>query len=203
MNEFKSQREYKVVTDIIKELADSNRIAHFQGKCVAACDILQALFDAKGLRAKTFECTLVVVNGRNKPGSVAFVGFDSIEEVRAGDLDTHVVILVEAETPFIVDASVGNIVGNDKYVIVTPLSNKDPDVIADSVVNGVQLVYRVKKNIRLFSVHQKNLLDKIIEDQKIKKDVGLLSWMVRILIGVGVFNMIANSWLVILKFMYP
>lgn len=203
MKDFKDQPEYKTVVAVMKDLGDSGRVKLFQGKCIAASDIIQALFDARGLRAKSLECTLVVVNGRNIAGSVSFVGFDSVDEVKPEDFDTHVVVLVEAELPFIVDASVGHIVGNDKYVVITPLSNKDPDVIADTTAASVRLVYRVKKNIRLTSMHQKNLLDRVIEDQKVKKEVGYLNKLVWIGLGIGVFNILANLAQIVLKALYP
>lgn len=188
----KEQREYKLTVAVLNDLNAEGRIRAFQGKCLAASDIIQATLDARGVRCKTLECNLVVVNGRNTPGSISFVGFDSVDEVKPEDVDTHVVVLVEAEQPFIVDASVGHIAGDDKYVVVTPLTNKDPDVIAETTFNGVRMVYRVKKNIRLAGLHQKSLMGRLLEDQKIRKEVTLLNKLVWVGLALGAANVLFN-----------
>lgn len=204
MNEIIEQPEYELVCKLIQDLDRGEVLDKLNANCLAAGEMIQNALDSSGVRSKIVECNLLISKDAKTPyiKPIHFVGYNFIGR-GPNAVDTHVVVLVEAQTPFIVDASIGYLMQEPKLVIVAPLSNRDPDILAEQVHNDYSLTYRVKKNIRLTNLHQKTLLDRVLEDQKIRKDVGVLGWLVRILIAVGVFNMIANTWLIILKFMYP
>lgn len=205
--EITEQPEYQAVVKVAQDLDRADILERLNGNCVSAADLLQSALDTSGIRARILECCLIVTRNistaDNGQKQSHFVGFNFLNSKDPNTVDTHVVVLVEAETPFVVDASVGHLLENQKLVVVAPLSNRDPDIIAEQQIGHYTLTYRVKKNIRLTNIHQKTLLERTLSDQKTRKDVTTLGWLVRILIGVGVFNMIANTWLVILKFMYP
>lgn len=205
--ELTDQKEYEALRKVVQDLDRADILERLNGNCVSAADLIQNALDTMGVKSRILECSLIVTHNINSASNGQkqshFVGFNFFTSQDPNSVDTHAVTLVEAEIPFIVDASVGYLINNPKLVVVAPLSNRDPDVIADQHTEEHTLTYRVKKNIRLTNIHQKTLLERTLSDQKTRKDVTTLGWLVRILIGVGVFNMIANTWLVILKFMYP
>lgn len=193
--------ELETVEKAIKNLDLSGVLEKLDGNCITAADIFQNLLDAKGLRSKIIECSLLITN--SKGNGLALVGYNFCVAPNSDQVDTHAVVLVECNNPFIIDASISHILKKPKTVVVLPLDTKNPEVITEGEVEGFNLMYRVKKNIRLGTLHQKTLLQRVNEDIKLRSDVSFLSVMVKVLIVVGLFNAVANSFLLILKWIFP
>ena len=202
-NTFTEQPEYKATKKLIAEMDADGAIVRFQGACLPASEIIQAILHSRGVRSRILECTALVANGPGNGNSVHFVGFDSLVPLQPNEVDTHMVVLVEAAQPFIVDASIGTKMGNARYVVVAPLSSTDPDIIAEAAFKGATVTYRVRKNIRYFNVHQKTLFERLEAERKVQSDISALYTIVKIAVGLGAFNMVLNMILVSLKFMFP
>ena len=201
--DFKTQPEYREVQQIVKDLNSVDRLRRFQGACLAASEAIQALLHTKGIKSSVFECRAVVVNRKNVNSEIFFVGFDSLDVVSEGDTDTHFVVLVEAAQPFIVDASIGELMGNHRLVIVAPLSSTDPDIVAEASFQDAKVTYRVKKHLRFEAIHQKTMMEKLDIDKQTRNQVSKLSLVVKVLIGIGIFNAVMNITLIVLKNLYP
>lgn len=199
----KDQPEYKAVEHLIAEMNADNTIQRFQGACVPASEIVQAILHSRGIKSRLIECTALVVNSPSNGNSVHFIGFDSLVPLKPNEMDTHVIVLVEAANPFIIDASIGHKMGNPRYVVVSPLSSSDPDIISEASFKGAKVTYRVRKNIRYYNLHQKSLIDRLEAERKMQSDIATLFSTTRILVWIGVFNMVANSALIMLKAMHP
>jgi hypothetical protein len=200
---YNEQPEYKAVQNLIAEMDNDGAIARFQGACLPASEIIQAILHSKGVRSRLLECTALVTNSPINGGAVHFVGFDSLVPLQPNEVDTHMVVLVEAAKPFIVDASIGNKLGNPRYVVVASLSSADPDIIAEASFKGASVVYRVRKNIRYFNIHQKSLVDRLEGERKVQVDISTLRTVTRLLLALSVFNMFLNLTLVGLKTIFP
>jgi arylamine N-acetyltransferase len=202
MNE---QPEYKKFLRVVAHLDQGGLLERMNGNCLTACEVLQSLMAKEGIDSEIIECDLIVckkTEGGITP--VKLIGFNTMVGAPPFNIDTHTALLVKAkEQPFLADISIGYVLNDYKFVLASPLCSTSPDIIADSQWEDWHFTYRVKKNIKLPHVHQKTLLERANTELKIRKDVTTLSWLVRILIAVGIFNMFANSWLLILKFMYP
>jgi len=201
--DYDKQSEYAAVQQLIAEMDNDGAIARFQGACLPASEIIQAILHSRGVRSRLLECTALVTNSPSTGGAVHFVGFDSLVPLQPHEVDTHMIVLVEAAKPFIIDASIGNKLGNPRYVVVAPLSGADPDIIAEASFKGASVTYRVRKNIRYFNVHQKTLVERLEGERKVLLDISTLRTFTRLLLGLSLFNMCLNLTLVVLKAIFP
>jgi hypothetical protein len=197
--EYQKQSEYQVVQQFIQELSADGTLMRFQGACLPAAEITQAILHARGVRSRLLECTALVVNSPTNGGSIEVIGFNTLVPLGPLETDTHFVVLVEAAKPFIVDLSIGHKMGSERYAVVAPLFATDPEIIAKASFQAAHVTYRVKKNPRYLTLHQKTMLDKL-EDERVTRDrlegVGTL---VKVAIGLSLFNVAANALLVLLK----
>lgn len=203
MKNYKDQTEYKIVERLISEMDADGTIVRFQGACLPASEIIQAILHARGVKSRMLECTALVANSPENGNSVHFVGFDSLVPLSPYETDTHFIVLVEAEKPFIIDASIGHKMGNPRYVVVSELSGTNPEIIAEASFVGAKVTYRIKKNLRYYNIHQKTLVEKIEAERKTQTDITNLFAIVKLSIAIGAINMIANLTLIVLKAMFP
>jgi hypothetical protein len=197
--EFQKQKEYQIVQQFAKELAADGTLMRFQGACLPAAEITQAILHSRGVKSRLLECTALVVNSPTNGGSVEFVGFDTLVPLGPLETDTHFIVLVEADIPFIIDLSIGHKMGSDKLVVVAPLFATDPEIIAKSSFNVASVTYRVKKNPRYLTLHQKTMLDKLEDDRATRDRLQGVSVLVKVAIGLSLLNFAANALLVLLK----
>jgi hypothetical protein len=196
---YTEQPEYTAVQKLILEMAQDGTIARFQGACLPASEIIQGVLHARGVTSRILECTALVVNSPSNGNAVHFIGFDSLVPLKPHETDTHIIVLVDAPVPFVVDASIGNKMGSDKLVVVAPLSSTDPDIIATASFKEAKVTYRVRKNVRYFNLHQKTMLERLELDRKTQLNIEKLFVFVKVLLGIGAFNMLANTILIVLK----
>lgn len=193
--------EYRVVNIVLTALDGNGLLERLAGNCITAADIIQSLLDAEGVKSRIVECNLVITQHTEGLTNLALIGYNSVNGIvpAKSQIDTHAVVLVDCKIPFIVDASIGHNVGNPKFVVLAQLSNRDPDVIAELQYGDVNFVYRVKKNIRLTTLHQKTLLERIKTEEATRTKVDLVDYLVRIAIGLGLINVIINTALLWFK----
>lgn len=203
MKDYKDQKEYKIVEHLIREMDNDGTIVRFQGACLPASEIIQAILHSRGVKSRMLECTALVANAPENGNSVHFVGFDSLVALTPNETDTHFIVLVEAEKPFIIDASIGYKMGNPRYVVVSELSVTDPEIIAEASFIAASVTYRIKKNLRYQNIHQKTLVEKIEAERKTQTDISNLYNIVKISIAIGAINMVANTLLIVLKATFP
>jgi hypothetical protein len=199
---YTEQSEYITVQKLLKEMNDDGIITRFQGACLPASEIVQAILHSRGVKSRLLECTALVNNNSATDKSIHFIGFDTIVPLKEEETDTHIVVLVEAGQPFVIDCTIGNKLGNPRYVVVAPLSSNDPDIIAEAKYKNASVTYRVKKHPRFFNIHQKTLIEKLETEKKVQTDITSLFGLVKMSIGIGIFNVIANTVLLILKTLY-
>lgn len=200
---YKDQPEFKAAQKLIAEMDADGAIVRFQGACLPASEIIQAILYSRGVKSRMLECTALVVNSPSNGSAVHFIGFDSLVPLRPEEVDTHMVVLVECEKPFVIDASIGTKMGNPRYVVMAPLTTTDPDIIAEASFKGATVTYRVRKNIRYFNVHQKTLFERLEAERKVQSDIGALFSIVKLIGAITGVNMLLNLTLITLKFLFP
>jgi hypothetical protein len=196
---YTEQAEYKAVQKLITELSQDGTITRFQGACLPASEIIQGVLHARGVTSRILECTALVVNAPTNGNAIHFIGFDSLVPLKPHETDTHIIVLVDAPVPFVIDASIGHKMGSDRLVVVAPLSSTDPDIIAQASFKEAKITYRVRKNIRYFNLHQKTMLERLELDRQTQSNIAKLFVFVKVLLAIGSFNMLANTTLIILK----
>jgi hypothetical protein len=197
--DYQKQSEYQVVQKFIQELSADGTLMRFQGACLPASEITQAILHARGVKSRLLECTALVVNSPTNGGSIEVIGFNTLVPLGPLETDTHFVVLVEARVPFIIDLSVGHKMGSDKYAVVAPLFATDPEIIAQASFQAASVTYRVKKNPRYLTLHQKTMLDKLEEDRDTRDRLQGVGVLVKVAIGLSLLNFAANALLVMLK----
>ena len=189
--------QYNVIKDIIRTLDNCGTSKSFPGNCIAACDIFQNISSRLGLKTRIVECqaTITTVNHLGQQNFM-FIGFD--HSAFDDQIDTHTILVIDAEVPILVDLSLGNVLpANRPYVIceATPTN----DSFAEVSYGNVNIKYQEKKNIRLPQVHQKNLLQRFIAEQKISKTVEHLKVFVMCAVGLGLLNFCLNVIMIVLR----
>lgn len=183
--------QVKQVTRILQVLAKDGLLQHFQGNCVLASDVIQHMLDAEGIRSRLVEVTLLVSRQQENGGrATSLVGYNITPP---GDsVDTHVVVITEGEQPLLVDASIGHILRNPQMVVIVPVSDIEPDVLCRHQDLNTELVYRIKKNIRLPAIHQKDLITRIKAENDLRTRVNTLYRVVLIIVVFAVVNFSMN-----------
>jgi predicted XRE-type DNA-binding protein len=193
------QKEFIEVQKLISDMNNDGLIARFQGACLPSSEIIQAILHSRGIKSRIIECTALVVNSPNNGNTIEFIGFDSLIPLHPNEIDTHVIVLVESDIPFIIDASIGHKMGSYTYVIVAPLDTKSPEVIAEASFNKATVTYRIKKNLRYFNLHQKTIAERLELEKITQSKISKIYLILYFLIAFGSINMIANSIIIFLK----
>lgn len=190
------------IENVINHLAREGLLENFQHNCVLASDVIQHMLDAQGVPSRLVEVTLAV--SRPEPDgskSLALVGYNF--ETHGNQIDTHVVVVTETPQPMLIDASIGHILRNANQVVVAPINDAADPVLCAVDAGTIGLTYRLKKSIRLPSIHQQNLVSRLRADGELQQRVRFLSIIVWILIGFGTVNFFLNVTQLTLKVLYP
>ena len=189
--QLKTHPDFKKIEKALDNLCNSSTFEKLAGQCVSACDILQNILLFYGVQSKIMECQMMAVKENPKIKEFCFVGFDYIMD-DGGDLDSHVILVTQTEVPIIIDASIGYLLPENDKILVRVLDNLDPEIIGKFLIDDVTLTYHHKKNLRLPSLHQKNLIDRIKEEKQLSKKIKIGT---KIIIVIGIvtgINFIAN-----------
>ena len=201
----KSETKQKI-DKIIDQLSKDGLLENLPGNCVLASELIQNLLEIEGIRSRTVEVTLGI-NKLEADGGHAFtmVGYNFRPDFQpqGNKVDTHVVVVTQETEPFLIDASIGHYLRHPGQVIVAPVGSINDEVLCSTKAGTIDLIYRIKKNIRLPSIHQKDLVQKLKTEAEMKNKVDFL-WKVTLgVILFSVANFALNSALVILKLLYP
>jgi hypothetical protein len=190
--------QYHKIKEIIKTLEKTNRLQNFVGNCVAAADVMQHLITHAGIPCKIVECQACLI--KTNPDSTQeyiFVGYD--HKSYPGHIDTHAIVVTTDEHPLIVDLSLAHVLPHDKPYVVERLNGEGQGDLGEYNIENVNITYQEKKNIRLPSMHQKSLLDRILYEQKVQTDVDNIRWFALGAAGFSVVNMVLILTILFIK----
>ena len=194
---FKSPEVVKI-TEIVDKLFSSGMAVNFAHNCIAASDILQASLYSMGIKSKIVEVQLNVfrqdANGEN---DYLYIGYDSVSF--PDQIDTHVVVVTDTTVPMLIDLSLGHILPKDKNIVIIPAATDEENVIGKIQVSNLSLTYFIKRNVKLPNLHQKNMVQRMLEDQKTNQKVEWIQKIVNILLLFSLINFTLNSILIVLK----
>jgi hypothetical protein len=175
-----------------------NVIERLHGNCIAASDILQNILDFYGIKSRTTECQVFAAQENREIQDYRMVGFNTIGLNQPNIVDTHVVVITETTPALLIDASIGYLLPADEQIIIHALESFNTDVIAEHVIDPDMIItYHYKKNIKLPSLHQKNLLQRIEYEHTVSEQVTNLKLLVWGIVAFTVVNFILNMTLVI------
>lgn len=183
--------DYLKILSVIKTLDQSNILSNLADNCVLAADVVQNMLHGIGMTAVISECQLMMINQDQQSGkeTVNLIGYDILQP-QSNQINTHAVVITKGENPYLIDVSIGNYLGNAKYVVVTNLvtDSEDKSVIAQTQAGAHKLIYRTKNNLKLPALHQKDLVTRLQQEYYLLKSVRLLKYLVIIAVLVSTVN---------------
>ena len=191
------------IQHVLRELKENQILKRLPGNCILASDLIQNMLYSQGVNGKTVEVEVIfsrLQEDVNRVEVTHLLGYD--DKLLSSDMtDTHAVVITKTEPPILIDATISHIIGINDLVIVKHLDKKydDPNVICELEANGYNIVYRIKKNIKLPTYHQKDLLEKMKRDIMTEKSIDFLKNLVFIAASVSVVNFIINMLLIMLN----
>jgi hypothetical protein len=190
--------QYHKIKDIVDKLKNTNRLMNFAGNCVSTADVMQHLISHAGIPCKIIECQACLIRNDGETQDYLFIGYD--DKQYPGQIDTHVVVVTTDENPLLIDMSLAHVLPKDRpYIVERMKKTDDPNVISEFNLENITITYTEKKAIRLPSIHQKNLLDRIINEQKLTAGVKTLRTFVICAVALGLINFTLNLLLIVLR----
>ena len=197
---FNSPESMKIL-EVIDNLYKSGMAINFAHNCIAASDILQASLHSIGIKSKIIEVQLNIFRDDGTDNKdYLYIGYDGV--TFPGEIDTHVVVITETKEPLLIDLSLGHVLPSDKNRIITKC-NPENKYIASLDVGNLKLSYFIKTTVKLPHLHQKNLVERMVEDNKTRNVVEQLRIFIYFLMGLSIVNFTLNSILLILKMIFP
>lgn len=195
-----SDPEYLIIKQILLDIYKTTNSQHFFGNCVASCDIIQNILSKNNINSRIVECQVSAIKEySNNEKQYFFIGYDN--HTYPGQIDTHTILITESTKPILIDVSIGYIFAdtNNKNVIVEKLCSKNDSILSEYVFDNVTITYTNKKILRLPSVHQKNLMQRIVTEQNNEKSLNVLRIFIMIAVSLGVINFTMNALIIILR----
>jgi len=201
--------QYHKIKECIESLSRTGDTKSFAGNCLATCDIFQTLLSQLGIPCRIVECQVCITQEIDGNNNYMFVGYDNYSY--PGQIDTHTIVVTEGDSPIVIDLSLGHLLPNNKQYIIeklgikqfesinTHITNAGKDILAEFDFGCCSVTYYEKKNIRLPSIHQKNLIQRIIGEQNIEKTLNGLKWFVIGALTLGIINFSLNITLIVLR----
>lgn len=198
-DDVKDLEEYKVISQIIREMQTNGILTRLQGNCVGACDLLSSMLLHQGIESKIVECYVSIKNNNTTPPQYTFIGYDGLAHKE--QVDVHTVVVTNTKHALLIDLSIQNaLTETTSYIIGTTKS--DPNILAEYFFDGLEVRYNFKKHLKLPSLHQKNILQRIKEEEEIREKLKLLQTGILIIGTFAAINFTLNMIAVILKIIY-
>ena len=189
--------QYNIIIDLVERLNRSGVLLNLHGNCLAAADMVSAMLLQSGIESVITECQALVRTEENGQSLFNLVGYDSFSF--SGQVDTHVVVITKTDVPILIDLSISQYLPETHPFVVEKVNSSDPNLLASYELDNCHIVYQNKRNIRLPSLHQKTIIQRIAEDEKSKKKIKNITTIVFALLVFTLLNFAANALIVLLK----
>jgi hypothetical protein len=131
-----------------------------------------------------------------------FVGYDNYSY--PGQIDTHTIVVTEDDNPILIDMTLGHHLPQDHQYIIERISDskKNTDgkeIIAEYTFKNAEITYFAKKNLRLANIHQKNLVQRLVDEQKFKATMSFMQKMMYVTLGIALVNFLLNVVMIVLR----
>lgn len=199
----KDPHYHKIIAVVDSLVTSEFLMSSFRDNCLGSSDIVQSMLSQVGIKSKIVECQ-ATVSGLTEAGDkfFYFVGYDNYNY--PGQIDTHTVVITESDNPILIDLSLGRNLPDDHQFVIEQVNKKFVDdsgreIISAIKIKNVEVTYYPKKTPRLPTIHQKNLIQRIIKDQEVEKTMKFIKLMLYCSITLGLTNFVLNMALIIIK----
>jgi uncharacterized protein with NAD-binding domain and iron-sulfur cluster len=191
--------EYFKILEVLQNLERNQLLKTFHGNCIAATEIIQSMLSQVGIQSRAVEVQLLITRKSN-PEEFLFIGFDGTDF--PGQVDTHMVLITETPQPILIDVSIAHVLPADRCYLIESVKSTN-NSLSEHQIENLSLVYQEKKNIRFPNIHQKTLITRIVDDQRVRNDLDRFKYLLTLSLTLTVINFILNSILLILKAIFP
>lgn len=179
--------EIKDICKVLDKISDSNVLDRLKGNCISGSDMIQNMLHYYDIDSKTMECQVFVARETSKVPFL-FIGFNNLAPNTTSNLvDTHVVVVTETSPPILIDAALGHVLPADNQIVLQPVDSIDSTKFGEYRLGDATISYFEKKNIKLPSIHQKNLIERLRADQETSAK---LTFMQKAVIMLGCFSLV-------------
>lgn len=189
--------EFNIILKIINDLAASGSLFLGTGYCVAMCDLLQPILLHYGIKSHIVEVTLTISYNQSQDNRKTLaIGFDNVAENTLNSIDTHVVLVTETSTPYIIDPSISNKLPHGRGVVIAQYNQNSIDkVLVDfiSLETDIRLTYIQKILQRVPSAHQSSIINRINRDNAVDKKFKLLILLICTAMLISSLNFIRGA----------
>jgi len=187
--------EYFKIMEVLDSLKKNNMLQTFHGNCIAACEITQSMLSQVGIQSRMIEVELLITR-KGQQNEFLFIGFDDANY--SGQIDTHMVLITDTPQPILIDLSIAYVLPADRSYLIERVNSKN-QTLSEHNIENLSLVYREKKSLRFANIHQKNIISKLLDEQKFRKEFEILKLFLMISLAISAINFTLNSVLILLK----
>lgn len=181
---------------ICENLTKSTVITMGTGFCLGTSTVIKNFLKLIDVESKMVEVNLLIQNNEE----LFFIGYEDVQSSHIqGTLETHVVVLTTTNPAYIIDASIGNYLPNNKgYFIYQIPDNQtlgtEPFTITVPNVPGYKLTYSLKRIQKYSAQVQESVIERINTDNRIFKNLTLLRKLIYIALLISSINLLRGTY---------
>jgi len=178
--------DYKTICEAISHLDRMGLIQRSTGHCMSICDIIQKLLTQYKIKSYLVEVKVLIFPTDSQ--RLYPIGFDE-ETKNTSQIDTHVVVVTDTSTPFLIDASVGYRLPKPFKVIIDS-ADKDGYGLFNINHPECKITYEQREGYKLPKLHQEYILDRIGSYRKMTDDINFIKMLIYVSIILSLFAFI-------------
>lgn len=186
---------YKKIKNVVNELYLSGLVETGSGYCLSMSDIVHKLLHKEGIKSTLVECNLMVMV-KNPPGLylMGYKGFHEDTYDSTKKMENHIVCVTKTEIPILIDLSISHIDKNI-FFICSPILNAETHTnLAEFEFESSTWTYTERLNSELPQLHEKSIIDRIKEDQRVSKEIKFIKLIMIILFFISSTNFVRGAY---------
>jgi hypothetical protein len=186
---------YKKIKNVVNELYLSGLVETGSGYCLSMSDIVHKLLHKEGIESTLVECNLMVIV-KNPPGLylMGYKGFHENTYDSTKKMENHIVCVTKTEIPILIDLSISHIDKN-VFFICSPILNVETHTnLAEFEFESSTWTYTERLNSELPRLHQKSIINRIKEDQRITKEIKFIKLIIISLFAISSANFVRGVY---------
>ena len=189
--------QYHKILEVCNRIVSLDGVI-FPGNCIGLADMVQTLLQGIGISSKIVEVEVSVVrnDGTGRPNFL-FIGYDGA--LYPTQVDTHTVVITEDKNPILIDLSISHVIPQSRPFIIELANLTDAKQMLSIQIENVSVTYKQKMYPKFPNVHQKNIVQRIASDEKIKSDLSILKTFIIGALTLGLVNFTLNIILIVLR----
>jgi hypothetical protein len=186
---------YQKVKYLVDGLNSSGMLENGSGYCLSMSDIVHKLLHKEGIKSRLVECSLMVTL-KNPPSLylMGYPGFNANNFDSEKMLQTHIVCVTETEIPILIDLSISHIDKNIPFICAPIIKKEKHTNISEYDFETSTWTYQEKVDTELPKLHQRSILDRIIQDNKIENQIDFIKKLIILALSVSSLNLIRGSY---------